>query len=73
MMKMKMSHFRGFGSTTGMYVPYWFGTLFPLIVFSENCFWSFSLCMHQQVRGDVVDDPTTYLVAFGESEAHYVV
>ncbi|KAI8544508.1 hypothetical protein RHMOL_Rhmol08G0302600 [Rhododendron molle] len=27
---------------------------------------------HWDVRGDVADDPTTYLVAFGESEAHYV-
>lgn len=29
--------------------------------------------MHQQVRGDDADDPTTYLVAFGESEARYTV
>ncbi|PSS09766.1 hypothetical protein CEY00_Acc12681 [Actinidia chinensis var. chinensis] len=26
---------------------------------------------HWDVRGDVADDPTTYLVAFGESEARY--
>lgn len=29
--------------------------------------------MHGQVRGDDADDPTTYLVTFGDTEAHYMV
>ena len=29
--------------------------------------------MYGQVRGDDADDPATYLVTFGESQAHYMV
>jgi len=43
-------------------------------IYDENEDVSFSWIReyHWDVRGDVADDPTTYLVAFGESEAHYV-
>lgn len=33
----------------------------------------FTSCAHWQVRGDDADDPTTYVVAFGEREARYMV
>ncbi|KAL6996406.1 Protein PAF1 [Sarracenia purpurea var. burkii] len=39
---------------------------------SEDVSYSWIREYHWDVRGDVADDPTTYLVAFGESEARYV-
>lgn len=39
---------------------------------SEDISYSWIREYHWDVRGDDADDPTTYLVAFGESEAHYM-
>lgn len=71
MMRMKMSHFLGFASTTGMYVQ--------LLLKHYLANWHFSslantsLLSIQQVRGDDADDPTSYLVSFDDDEARYVV
>lgn len=35
------------------------------------CLWTLSVS--KQVRGEDADDPTNYLVVFGESEARYMV
>lgn len=39
---------------------------------SEDVSYSWIREYHWDVRGDDADDPTTYLVTFGESEAHYI-
>ncbi|GAA0175271.1 hypothetical protein LIER_28480 [Lithospermum erythrorhizon] len=39
---------------------------------SEDISYSWIREYHWDVRGDDADDPTTYLVAFGESKAHYM-
>ncbi|GAA0141263.1 hypothetical protein LIER_02447 [Lithospermum erythrorhizon] len=39
---------------------------------SEDISYSWIREYHWDVRGDDADDPTTYLVAFGESNAHYM-
>ncbi|KAL3528689.1 hypothetical protein ACH5RR_008011 [Cinchona calisaya] len=39
---------------------------------SEDVSYSWIREYHWDVRGDDADDPTTYLVSFGEAEAHYV-
>lgn len=75
MMNMKRPHLHGFASITGMYV-----TPLSLLLFNFNTSftgaadaWKFAIEMHRQVRGEDADDPTTYLVTFGESEARYAV
>ncbi|OIT05265.1 PREDICTED: protein PAF1 homolog [Nicotiana attenuata] len=39
---------------------------------NEDISYSWVREYHWDVRGDDADDPTTYLVAFGETEAHYM-
>lgn len=75
MMKMRIFHTVGFGSITGTYVPFPSAEL-DLVTFLYLVYLVLLILLafaHWQVRGDDADDPTTYLVAFGETEAHYMV
>lgn len=76
MMKVRISHTLGFGSITGMYVPFLSAEVnLATILYIDkllSCV-NFPSCAHWQVRGDDADDPNTYVVAFGEREARYMV
>lgn len=70
MMKTKISFIHVSESITLMCVMYLIVSFKRLLV---QLFTYHILIIASQVRGDDADDPTTYLLVFGDSEAKYLV